>query len=48
MHYTPDGRFAGAERLPDARLAEYRRYRDLARENAVPFAAYEPLGSRSH
>jgi hypothetical protein len=48
MHYTPDGRFTGAERLPDARLAEYRRYRDLARENAVPFAAYEPLGSRSH
>jgi hypothetical protein len=40
MHYTPEGRFTGAELLPPDRLAEYRGYRDLALRHAVPFAAY--------
>lgn len=40
MHYTPEGKFVGGERLPAARLAEYQGYRDVALTHAVPFASY--------
>jgi hypothetical protein len=40
MHYTPEGKFVGAELLPGDRLAEYLGYRDLARAHAVPFTSY--------
>ncbi|WP_414168262.1 DUF6879 family protein [Streptoverticillium reticulum] len=40
MHYTGSGKFVGAERLAPARLAEYRRYQEVAEEAAVPFADY--------
>ncbi|MBB1256569.1 hypothetical protein H3146_24935 [Streptomyces sp. OF3] len=40
MHYTPEGRFVGAELLPASRLAEYRGYRDVALTHAVPFTTY--------
>ncbi|MDT0306942.1 hypothetical protein RM780_08190 [Streptomyces sp. DSM 44917] len=41
MHYTDSGAFLGAEPLPDNRLAEYRRYRDIALAHAVSFAEYQ-------
>ncbi|MFF7730572.1 DUF6879 family protein [Streptomyces sp. NPDC008001] len=40
MHYTPSGRFTGADKLPHERLGEYLRYRDIAQAHAVPFAEY--------
>ena len=40
MHYTPEGVFTGAEAIPDDRLGDYRAYRDLALDHAVPFATY--------
>lgn len=40
MHYTPEGRFIGAELLPAGKLPEYQRYRDIAQAEAEPFAAY--------
>jgi hypothetical protein len=43
MHYTDDGQFIGGELLPDDRLEEYRRYRDIAQSRAVPFAEYRPV-----
>ncbi|MCC5033221.1 hypothetical protein DMH02_008305 [Streptomyces sp. WAC 00631] len=45
MHYTPAGRFVGAELLPAHRLPEYRRYRDIARAHAVAFADYRDLSA---
>ncbi|WP_327189486.1 DUF6879 family protein [Streptomyces xinghaiensis] len=45
MHYTPAGRFVGAELLPAHRLPEYRRYRDIARAHAVAFADYRGLSA---
>ncbi|MFI1951241.1 DUF6879 family protein [Streptomyces xinghaiensis] len=45
MHYTPAGRFVGAELLPAHRLSEYRRYRDIARAHAVAFADYRALSA---
>ncbi|MFM9368752.1 DUF6879 family protein [Streptomyces sp. Da 82-17] len=38
MHYSPDGRFIGADVLPDEQRAEYVAYRDTALARAVPFA----------
>ncbi|MFJ9948817.1 DUF6879 family protein [Kitasatospora sp. NPDC091207] len=43
MHYTEAGQFVGAETLPDDRLDEYRRYRDIALAHAVPFSEYRPV-----
>lgn len=43
MHYTEAGQFVGAEPLPDSRLDEYRRYRDIALTHAVPFSEYRPV-----
>ncbi|GAA4719281.1 hypothetical protein APR04_003421 [Promicromonospora umidemergens] len=40
MHYTPEGKFVGAELLPDNRLAEYQGFREVARAHAAPFASY--------
>lgn len=40
MHYTPEGRFTGAELLSPDRLKEYQGYRDRALKAADPFAAY--------
>ncbi|MFE7131193.1 DUF6879 family protein [Streptomyces sp. NPDC057638] len=40
MHYTPEGRFIGAEPLPEGELAEYQGYRDRALTTAEPFATY--------
>lgn len=40
MHYTPEGKFVGAELLPGDRLAEYRGHREAALARAVPFASY--------
>ena len=40
MHYSEAGQFIGGELLPDGRLNEYRRYRDIALADAVPFADY--------
>ncbi|MFJ7245427.1 DUF6879 family protein [Kitasatospora sp. NPDC098652] len=40
MHYTDAGQFVGAELLPDGRLNEYQRYREIALANAVPFGEY--------
>ncbi|MFE9612760.1 DUF6879 family protein [Streptomyces sp. NPDC006012] len=40
MHYTPQGKFTGAELLPPSRLMEYQGYRDRALTVATPFAAY--------
>jgi hypothetical protein len=42
MHYTEAGQFIGGQLLPDSRLAEYRRYRDIALTHAVSFAEYQP------
>ncbi|RGD61303.1 hypothetical protein DR950_29230 [Kitasatospora xanthocidica] len=40
MHYTDAGQFLGAELLPEDHLDEYRRYRETALANAVPFREY--------
>lgn len=40
MHYTPEGKFIGAELLPGDRLTEYQGYRDVALAHAVPFDSY--------
>ncbi|MER7751495.1 DUF6879 family protein [Kitasatospora sp. NPDC097643] len=40
MHYTPDGRFTGAEKLPPNMTPQYRRYQEVATIHAVPFAEY--------
>ncbi|MFD8967484.1 DUF6879 family protein [Streptomyces sp. NPDC059568] len=40
MHYTEGGQFLGAELLPPDRLAEYRKYQDIAEAHAVPFSEY--------
>ncbi|MFD7452321.1 DUF6879 family protein [Kitasatospora sp. NPDC059827] len=40
MHYTDAGQFLGAELLPDDRLSEYQRYREIALAAAVPFGEY--------
>lgn len=40
MHYTPEGKFTGAELLPPDRLTEYQDYRDRALTAATPFATY--------
>lgn len=42
MHYTPEGQFIGADLLPAEHLPEYRRYRQIAQANAVPFEEYRP------
>ncbi|WP_158885461.1 DUF6879 family protein [Amycolatopsis anabasis] len=42
LHYADeDGSVVGREVLPDADIAEYRRYRDYALEHSVPFLEYE-------
>ncbi|QHC25956.1 DUF6879 family protein [Streptomyces sp. GS7] len=38
MAYSPEGKFLGADVLPDDRGAEYAAYRDAALAHAVPFA----------
>ncbi|MFE7192288.1 DUF6879 family protein [Kitasatospora sp. NPDC057541] len=40
MHYTTDGKFIGAEKLPAEATPEYLRYREIAESHAVPFAEY--------
>lgn len=40
MHYTPVGKFVGAELLPDDQLSEYRGYQEAALAHAVPFDSY--------
>ncbi|MFF2656201.1 DUF6879 family protein [Kitasatospora sp. NPDC058032] len=40
MHYTTDGRFIGAEKLPAEATPEYLHYRQIAESRAVPFAEY--------
>jgi hypothetical protein len=41
MHYTEAGAFIGGELLPADQLPAYRRYKDIALANAVPFAEYK-------
>lgn len=42
IHYEKaDGAIIGAELLPDADIAEYTRYRDLAVSHSIPFLEYE-------
>ncbi|MGW4891258.1 DUF6879 family protein [Kitasatospora sp. NPDC004240] len=43
MHYTDTGQFIGAELLPDDRLNEYLRYRDIAQAHAAPFGEYQAI-----
>ncbi|TDD62435.1 DUF6879 family protein [Actinomadura rubrisoli] len=38
MHYSPEGEFLGADRVPE--VEPYRTYRDLAMGNSVPFLDY--------
>lgn len=40
MHYSPDGRFLGAEPMPDHHLARYQRARDAAVAAAEPFGSW--------
>ncbi|MFC5662290.1 DUF6879 family protein [Kitasatospora misakiensis] len=40
MHYTADGKFVGAEKLPAEAAPQYRRYSEIAVTHALPFAEY--------
>ncbi|GAA4535437.1 DUF6879 family protein [Amycolatopsis samaneae] len=44
LHYEPDGRYLGRELLPEADLAEFRRYKELAGAYSMPFLEYEESG----
>ena len=44
LHYAAeDGSVVGRELLPEADAGEYRRYRDYALANSIPFLEYEKL-----
>ncbi|WP_425563938.1 DUF6879 family protein [Nonomuraea longicatena] len=40
MRYDPEGRFMGAERLPNDRTSEYISYRETAMRRSEPFSEF--------